>query len=318
MTLTEFDGDGGRFEVEARSDALNWPGGSGWRLLAGILQGLGEVVWGGPVRVEEDAAGADNTRRFTVFGPLPPGEDAGRPIRARIGLIVPASNTVCEPDMARLCPPGVTTHAARVAFEPTLEGLKAMMDHAGRAVDELTAEGVSDLIVFCCTVGSMVGGPDYDLEINRRLEGAAGVPVTSTATAVKEALRVLGASRITLVTPYNRPINEREREVLNASGLTVTGMIGYHDEAPAAELKNDMIARLSSEEAYRMALAADGSDADAVFVSCTNFAVLDVIDRLEARAGKPVVTSNQAAMWLALRELGLQDRLPGFGRLFSL
>ena len=59
--------------------------------------------------------------------------------------------------MAALCPPGVAAYATRILFEPTLEGLKAMKDHVGRAAAELSSEGVSHLIAFCCTVGSMIG-----------------------------------------------------------------------------------------------------------------------------------------------------------------
>ena len=76
--------------------------------------------------------------------------------RARIGLIVPSSNTVCEPEMATLSPQGVSTYATRILFEPTIQGLKAMKEHVKRATDELSSEGICQAIAFCCTVGSMI------------------------------------------------------------------------------------------------------------------------------------------------------------------
>ena len=82
--------------------------------------------------------------------------------RARIGLIVPSSNTVCEPEMVAMRPEGVATYATRILFEPTIKGLKAMRQDVGRATLELSSEGICDIIAFCCTVGSMIGGADYD------------------------------------------------------------------------------------------------------------------------------------------------------------
>jgi maleate isomerase len=44
---------------------------------------------------------------------------------------------------------------------------------------------------------------------------------------------------------------------------------------------------------------------------------VEAIDALEQRTGKPVVTSNQAMIWTALRALGIKRSIGGFGRLLA-
>jgi maleate isomerase len=237
--------------------------------------------------------------------------------RARIGLIVPASNTVCEPETARLAPRGVAAFAARVLFEPTLEGLRAMKDHVERAALELASEGISDIIVFCCTVGSMMGGPESDREIADLIEERTGTRAITTTTAVRAALDAMGLRRIAVTTPYTRDIDEMEKRLLEAMGYEVTAIRGVHEDVPPRDFRNDMIGRLDPEVAYRTALAVDGEANEGLFVSCTNFRAIDIIERLERDTGKPVITSNQAALWHALRRLGLSDKVPGGGRLLT-
>ncbi len=237
--------------------------------------------------------------------------------RGRIGLIVPSSNTVCEPEMAALSPEGVMTYSTRILFEPTIEGLKAMKDHVERACLELSSEGISGIIVFCCTIGSMIGGANYDQEIIHLIEEKAGVPAMTTTTAVKAALDALGVNRIAVATPYTREINEIEKSLLESMGYNVTNIVGVNEDVPPAEFTNEMIGRLAPEEAYQLGLKVSDSQNEAIFISCTTFRAIEIIQRLEEKTGKPVITSNQTAMWYALRKLGINDSIQGFGRLFQ-
>ncbi|NTW36866.1 MAG: maleate cis-trans isomerase, partial [Syntrophobacteraceae bacterium] len=122
--------------------------------------------------------------------------------RARIGLIVPSSNTVCEQEVAALCPAGVAAYATRILFEPTLDGLRAMKNHVERASLELSSEGICQIIAFCCTVGSMMGGVEGEEELLHLIEKTAGIPAITTATAVNAAFDVLQVKRVAVATPY--------------------------------------------------------------------------------------------------------------------
>ena len=237
--------------------------------------------------------------------------------RARIGLIVPSSNTVCEQEVAALCPAGVAAYAARVLFEPTLDGLRAMKNHVERASLELSSEGICQIIAFCCTVGSMMGEVEGEEELLRLIEKTAGIPAITTATAVRAAFDVLQVKRVAVATPYTSEINLSEKESLERRGIDVTDIRGSHESLAPHELKNDMIGRLTPEDSYAMAQKVNGPDNEAIFISCTNFRAIEIIERLERETGKPVVSSNQATLWYALRKLRIKDRIAGFGRLLE-
>ena len=238
--------------------------------------------------------------------------------RARIGLIVPSSNTVCEPEMTALCADDVATYSSRILFEPTVEGLKDMKNHVERASLELSSEGICDLIAFCCTVGSMIGGPDYDREIMDLIKKTSGVAAITTTTAVKAALTALGIRRVAVATPYTREINQIEATLLQGMGFEVTAVKGYHENIGPEQFRNELIGCLNPADAFDIGMQVNNDKNEAIFISCTNFRAIEIIERLERYSGKPVVTSNQAAMWFALRCLGLNDRLKEYGRLFKL
>jgi maleate isomerase len=220
--------------------------------------------------------------------------------------------------MATLCPSGVVTYSTRIIFEPTISGLKTMKDHVERASLELSSEGICDIIAFCCTVGSMVGGPDYDQELIRIIEEKAKIPAITTTTAVKASFDALDVNRIAIATPYTLQINTLEKALVEGMGYEVTHIIGYHEHIPPDSFTNEMIGRLVPEEAYNLGLSVTGTRNEAIFISCTNFRAIEIIQPLEAETGKPVISSNQATLWYALQILGIEDAIKGYGRLFDM
>jgi maleate cis-trans isomerase len=219
--------------------------------------------------------------------------------------------------MAAMAPEGVAVYATRILFEPTLQGLRDMKDHVERAAAELSSEGICDRIAFCCTVGSMIGGADYDEELIRMMEETSGTPALTATTAVKAALKSLNVKRIAMATPYTRQINELERNLMESMGYEVTDIAGYHDALEPDALRNDMIGRLEPEAAYTLGRNVDSARNEAIFISCTNFRAIEIIHRLEQDTGKPVITSNQATLWHCLRSQGIRDSLDRVGRLFK-
>ncbi len=101
-------------------------------------------------------------------------------------------------------------------------------------------------------------------------------------------------------------------EFLEASGFRVAGIAGLGCATDAE------IGRLEPADAVSLVERVDRSDADAIFISCTNFHCLPAVESLEQAHGKPVVTSNLAGAWAALRRIGVEDTVPGYGQLLSL
>jgi maleate isomerase len=231
--------------------------------------------------------------------------------RARLGLLVPSSNTTNEPEFQGVLPEGVSLHTGRLPLEDvTAEDLTEM---AGTA--EGVAEGLGhadvDVVAYGCTTGSLVKGHGYAEDLERTISEVTDAPAVATALSVERALAELGATSVAVVTPYIDDLNERERSFLEDAGFEVTAMAGQGIEL------NTEIGALRPEAAYRQAVAAADTDADAVFVSCTNYRTFEAIDRLEADLGMPVVTSNQATLWDALRRVGVDHTEVELGRLFQ-
>lgn len=231
--------------------------------------------------------------------------------RARIGLIVPSTNTINEAEFWRMAPRGVTVHAARATSvgEFSEAYFQRLREAGQRCADDLATAEV-DIIAYGCTSGSILCPLE---EIVAELTERTSIPAIATAGSVISALRALGAKRVSVATPYVDFINEREIEFLVQHGFAVPALHGLRLGETQAERR--AIGRVPPEHVYRMARACDRPEADAIFISCTNLATLDVIEQIEADTGKPVVTSNQACFWNCLRSLGIPDTIPGHGRL---
>jgi maleate isomerase len=227
---------------------------------------------------------------------------------SRVGLLLPSSNTTMEPDLYRMAPRGVTVHTARMLLRAvTPEGLEEMAGEAEKAARLLKTADV-DILAYGCTSGSLIRGVEWEKSLKRRLEETVGVPTVTTAGAVVEGLRTLGAERVSVFTPYTDAVNMHEKSFLEAHGYRVDTMRGL------GLTDNQMIGGVSGERLEAFIAPAPGSDA--VFVSCTNLPVLPLIEKLEERHRLPFVTSNQATMWAALRVLG-EGGVGGYGALLG-
>ena len=221
---------------------------------------------------------------------------------------MPSSNTTMEPDLYQMAPPTVTVHTARMLLrDVTPDALEEMAGEATRAARLLKTADV-DILAYGCTSGSLIRGVEWEKSLKRRLEETAGVPVVTTAGAVVEGLRALGAERVSVFTPYTDAVNMHEKSFLEAHGYMVDTMRGL------GLTDNQRIGRVSMMQLESFLVPAPGSDA--VFVSCTNLPVLHIIEKLEERHRLPFVTSTQATMWAALRGLH-SSNLDGYGSLLS-
>ncbi|MFB6083557.1 MAG: aspartate/glutamate racemase family protein [Halorientalis sp.] len=224
---------------------------------------------------------------------------------ARLGLVVPSSNTTAEPEFRAMAPDGTTVHAARMPLEDvTVDGLDEMASGAERAA-ELLAHADIDALAYACTTGSLLHGPGFDAELESRLSEAAGAPAVATALSAKRALTAVDAETIAVVTPYAAELNDREREYLTGAGFEVAALDGR------GLVDNTEIGDLTPEDARRQVEAAvpDDTSVDAVFVSCTNYRTVPALSDLEDTLGVPVISSNAATMWDLADRLGLTPTL---------
>ena len=264
------------------------------------------------------AAGATATKTPATARPLIDADSRGR---ARIGVVVPVSNSNLEPDLALLRPRGVSLHFARVGgydLDAVPDGdqmrqlAQASLDDI---VDSLSACRV-DVILYGCTSATLAHGPDFDRELSAQIEARSGVPAVTAAGAVVEALRDLGATRVGLASPYTAGLNREAAAYLQSCGIEVVEVAEV-----GADLGNYQQGALTPSEVFDLGMRAGHADAQAVLLSCTDMRAVEAIDALEAGLDKPVVTSNQALLYAAVKRLNRLACAPtvaapaGFGRL---
>jgi maleate cis-trans isomerase len=235
--------------------------------------------------------------------------------RAKIGLVVPPTNTVNEAEWCRMVPEGVTFHTVRMPIHSavhTEEERRALTADISRKVEELAPARV-DVVAYACTAGSMVTPPH---QLPADVSAATGIPVVTTAAAIVDALQSFGARQISIATPYHDALNDHEVAFLRGAGIHVRSIkgLGLGANAPV-DYPRIAETPLAAVRAHAMAAFAPGSDA--LLISCTDFPTLPLIASLESELGVPVVTSNQATLWAALRAAEISEAMPNLGRLFS-
>lgn len=225
--------------------------------------------------------------------------------RALIGVMTPAMNTVVQPELELLRPPGVTNQMQRFRLggdaisDDLIEEAEKLMDCSPAALAiGLTTDagpgGVAKLAARC-----------------RELAEVIGIPVCNASEADHAALRAFGATRVAVVTPFNAEIDRNVQANVEEAGFEVVAIKGT--EAPSlpeiCETPLDDIRSVFRQVAE--------VDCDAILQVGTALPVVGLIDELEAQTSRPIVACNAAVYWQALRAAGITDPVTGFGRLLK-
>ncbi len=245
---------------------------------------------------------------------LPFSTDGGIGARARIGLIVLATDFTIEHEyravLAQL--PGVALYQSRIMNSPqiTPETLAAMKaDIAGAAAVILPGNKL-DVVAYGCTSASMVLGEDAVFE---RIHAARpDVKCTTPITAAFAAFEAFGAKRIGVLTPYRADVNAVVRAYIDKKGYAVPVFGSFNEPDDGIVAAMDAASIEAGIDAITRAC-----QVDMVFVSCTSVRLLEAAARIETRIGIPVTSSNHAMAWHCLRLAGIADKLPQFGQLYE-
>jgi maleate isomerase/arylmalonate decarboxylase len=224
-------------------------------------------------------------------------------------MIVPITNTVNEAEWKRMAP-DVRFPLVRMALHA--HGDPKLFDDLRACMDELRVSH-PDVIAYACTAGSMVQPLDA---LASFMTDASGRPAVATAPALVHACRALGMKRIVLATPYHDALNEHEKHFLEENGIEVLAMKGLGIGAGGAH-EYVRIAKVAPDDVYAHCRSVWAPHADGMLISCTDFRTQEILPRLETELGKPVVSSNLATLWMALRAAGVKTRIKGFGRLLE-
>jgi maleate cis-trans isomerase len=235
---------------------------------------------------------------------------------ARIGVLLPPGNPTVEPELYRMAPRGVSFHFARLpaggsggpagaaaGMEERTRAYREGLDGPAQALGEVRPA----LVLLAHTASSYALGWGHEQPLVDRIGSRCGAPALLAAHAVRAALHHLGVTRLALGTPYPESISRQGKAYWEAAGFRI---VGYHRLAGVVNIYDEPEAR-----AAELAALADAPEAEAVLLSGTGLPTVSVLERLERELGKPVISSNQACCWRALRLAGVREPVEGFGRL---
>lgn len=229
--------------------------------------------------------------------------------QGRIGLIIPSSNRLTEPQFHAYAPRDVGVHVTRLRmtgeWHRPLAELRGAVEEAAGALSDTKP----DVIVFHCTASSMEDGLAGEERVVEWIRGAGGRPAMTTGQAVTEALTALAVRKLVLISPYVEATNRLELRYMREAGFEVVHELGLG--LPGS----DAYVEVTPDRWLEIACDNRRPEADGYFLSCTNTRMIEVIEAAEQRLARPVVSSNQAALWACLRRMGRSASFPGLGRL---
>jgi maleate isomerase len=226
------------------------------------------------------------------------------------GVLIPSTNTTVEIEYNRLLPPTLQAHVGRLLTSgpgPFAPSKDADIDYQSRLLGTAKVEAIS-----LAQTSASLFADDYDETVTRRMREAAGVPAVTSAQAIGQAVRALGARRIALASPYSPAVIERARHYYETK---------YQLQMVASESFNAgdayMIGQLGPETAGEAFGRIDRPEAEVLVIPGGNFPTMAHVAGWERRFRKPVITTNQAALWAILQIMDIGDPLPGLGRLLE-
>ena len=237
--------------------------------------------------------------------------------RARMGVLVPFTNTNLEPDMALLRPDGVSLHFARmggydadeIPDETQMQGLgDADLEEPLR----LLAGVRPDVVLYGCTSATLTHGPAFDRDLAAHIKTQIGAQTVTAAGALVHALEQVGAKRIGFASPYVPTINDMAVQFLADMGVETVARSEVSET-----LDNDGQGAMTPEDVLALGRAADHPEAEAIVLSCTDMRSVETLAALEADLGKPVISSNQAMAFQAMEMLGIERPMSGYGGLLE-
>jgi maleate isomerase len=242
----------------------------------------------------------------------------------KLGLIVPSSNITMETEIPALlrfreqvASERFTFHSSRMRMKHvTKEELTAMDADSDRCALELSDARV-DVMGYACLVAIMTMGLGYHCQSQSRLQGVTvtngnPAPVVTSAGALVDGLKAIGAGRVALVAPYMKPLTELVVAYIRNEGIEVS-------DWRALEIPDNLaVAAHDPMNLPEIVRGMKTDDVDAVVLSaCVQMPSLPAVPMAEAITGKPVVTAAIATTWQMLRALKLDTRVPGGGTLLS-
>jgi maleate isomerase len=231
--------------------------------------------------------------------------------KSKVGLIALATDFMIEKDFINVTKNlNIDLFVNRIhCYSPlTSKNLIKMSNTVTEVTNDILPDEKLDCVVYGCTSGTIAAG--YD-SIKEKIELAKpNTKVTTPSTAAVNALKKMNVDKVAIFTPYSKKLNNEVTNYFKKKNFTITSNL-YFD----ISIDSD-IAKIDPDYLYDVILNMDLKDAQAIFLSCTNLPALSIIDKLEKKLNKLVLSSNQVLIWDTLQNIGKKMSIHGFGKLF--
>ena len=231
---------------------------------------------------------------------------------SRIGLITLGSDFRIEKDFNNII------HGKKIdlfvnrihCYNPlTNETLAKMADDITDVTNDILPDQKIDCVAYGCTSGTVAAG--YDIIKSKINLAKPEAKVTTPSTAAVNALKKMKINNIAIFTPYSKPLNDEVIDYFKSENFKISSN-AYFD------ILNDLdIGKVDEDYLCETLSNMDLEDTDALFISCTALPALSIIEKLEKKLNKVVLSSNQVLIWDTLQSIGKTDSIEGFGKLFK-
>ena len=229
----------------------------------------------------------------------------------RIGLIALASDFIIEKDfISVLKDKNIDFFVNRIeCYNPlTKENLVKMSEKVTEVTNDILPDQDIDCVVYACTSGTIAAG--YENIKNKVKISKPTASLTTPSTAAIKALKKFNVKNLAVFTPYNKKLNDEVIQYIEEEGFNVTSNSYFGIESDVD------IGKVDQNYLYDVLSKIDVDRADALFISCTALPALSIIEKLEKKLNRIVLSSNQALIWDTLQEIGNKEPIEGFGKLF--
>ena len=232
-------------------------------------------------------------------------------INSKVGLIALSTDFMIEKDFKKIIENmniDLFVNRIRSYYPLTKENLIKMGENVTEVSKDILPDEKLDCVVYGCTSGTIASG--YDSIKNKINLAKPEAKVVTPSSAAVNALRKMNVKKVSIFTPYSEKLNNDVVDYFKKENFIVTSN-SYFD----ISYDND-IAKVDPDYLFEVITKMDLGEAEAVFLSCTNLPALNIVDKLEKKLNKIVLSSNQVLIWDTLQNIKKTEPVDGFGKLF--
>ena len=231
---------------------------------------------------------------------------------SKIGLVALSTDFSIEKDFnSILLNLPIDLFVNRLPFYNPLtdKNLIKMTEKLTEVTENILPNQTLDIVAYGCTSGTIAAG--IDNIINKIQLAKPNCKVTTPITSAVNALKHLNVKKISVFTPYPQPINEKVINYFIKEGFDVRSFASFN-------LDSDLeIGKIDPKYLLEVLTEMNTDNAEALFISCTALPALEIIQELENKIKKIVLSSNQALIWNSIRSIGYNSSIEGYGELLK-